>query len=163
MYNRYNQTKSSLKHHDSSIKIEEHSHRQRLTEGSDESDSFTGVDKEMDFLKKEIYHKIDEVIQESINPPAMTDTLASERFYNESQNTKRNLRQLRQSIEDKEKLEAVAVRKLKDKEKRAKEKVKVFKRKVQDMEILLNDKENIIEKLEGDVKDTRREMEKSSY
>jgi hypothetical protein len=80
--------------------------RKKTTEGSEEDDSLFGIEGEMTNIKREIYNKIDEVIEESLNPP-INDPV-SERYYNETQHAKRNLKQIKKSIEHKEILEREA-------------------------------------------------------
>lgn len=157
LYDLYNKTRESIKKHETSIKIEDHSMRKKTTENSEEDDSLFGIEGEMTNLKKEIYAKIEEVIEESLNPPISNDP-TTERYYNETLHAKRNLKQIKKSMEHKELLEREAMKTLREKEKRAKDKVRNYRERLRELEELIAEKDKHIEKLEESVRESKKEI-----
>lgn len=162
LYDLYNRTKSTLKTHESSFsKTDDKPVLKKVaaTE-SDDDDDYAVLEADIKDIKKEIYNKIDQAIEESLEQNFDKGEHGLERI-EEAALTNRNLRTLKKSLQEKERLEVEAMEVLKKKEKRAKERLLAFRNKIVDLETIVQEKDRIIRNLESTLHDQKKEVKRS--
>ena len=161
LYDLYNKTKSTLKTHETSFsKTNDKSSIKKGTTESDEDDDYAVLEADIRDIKKEIYHKIDQAIEESLEHNFDKGEHGLEKL-EEAALTNRNLRTLKKSLQEKERLEVEAMEVLKKKEKKAKERLLAFRNKIVDLETNLQEKERIIKNLEAALNEQKKEFQRT--